>query len=88
MFGLRAGGIGFWCRFVRREQEGGREADQGDERQDDHGDPVGPLGVGQARDLNHAIQLMSNHPSTRMGGTWEVRPADESMNNLIQERLA
>jgi hypothetical protein len=29
----------------------------------------------EARDLNHAIQLMSKHPSIRMGGCFEVRPA-------------
>jgi hypothetical protein len=29
----------------------------------------------EARDLNDAIQLMSNHPSVRMGGSWEIRPA-------------
>ena len=36
---------------------------------------LGGIMVLGARDLNHAIQLMSNHPSTRMGGTWEIRPA-------------
>lgn len=49
---------------------------------------LGGIMILQARDLNHAIQLMSNHPSTGMGGTWEIRPADETMNNLIKERLA
>ncbi|HET8608274.1 MAG TPA: YciI family protein [Burkholderiales bacterium] len=29
----------------------------------------------EARDLDHAIQLMSKHPSIRMGGCFEVRPA-------------
>lgn len=38
---------------------------------------LGGILVLEARDLNHAIQLMSNHPSVRMGGTWEIRPADE-----------
>jgi hypothetical protein len=28
----------------------------------------------EARDLNHAIQLISKHPSIRLGGTFEVRP--------------
>lgn len=36
---------------------------------------LGGIMVLGARDLNHAIQLISNHPSTRMGGTWEIRPA-------------
>lgn len=46
---------------------------------------LGGIMILEARDLNHAIQLMSNHPSTRMGGTWEIRPADEQMNALYQE---
>jgi len=29
----------------------------------------------EARDLNEAIQLMSRHPSLRMGGTFEIRPS-------------
>jgi hypothetical protein len=46
---------------------------------------LGGIMVLEARDLNHAIQLMSNHPSTRMGGTWEIRPSDEQINALYQE---
>jgi hypothetical protein len=46
---------------------------------------LGGIMILEARDLNHAIQLMSNHPSTRMGGTWEIRPADEQINALYQE---
>lgn len=47
---------------------------------------LGGIMVLEARDLNHAIQLMSNHPSTRLGGTWEIRPADEQINALYQEK--
>ncbi|MFG0294531.1 MAG: YciI family protein [Maioricimonas sp. JB045] len=39
----------------------------------------------EANDLNHAIQLMSKHPGVRVG-PFEVRPADESINQLIAER--
>jgi len=46
---------------------------------------LGGIMILDARDLNHAIQLMSNHPSTRLGGTWEIRPADEQINALYQE---
>jgi hypothetical protein len=46
---------------------------------------LGGIMILEARDQNHAIQLMSNHPSTRMGGTWEIRPADEQINALYQE---
>ncbi len=36
---------------------------------------LGGIMILEARDLNHAIQLMSQHPSLRMGGSWEIRPA-------------
>ncbi len=42
----------------------------------------------EARDLNHAIALMSKHPAVRMGNTFEIRPANEAMNRLIAERTA
>lgn len=29
----------------------------------------------EAKDLNEAIQLMSRHPSLKMGGTFEIRPS-------------
>lgn len=47
---------------------------------------LGGIMVLEARDLNHAIQLMSKHPSIRMGGTFEIRPADEAINALWQAR--
>ena len=42
----------------------------------------------EARDLNHAIALMSKHPATRMmwRTTFEIRPANEAMNRLVSER--
>jgi hypothetical protein len=44
----------------------------------------------EARDLNHAIVLMSKHPAVRVFGatTFEIRPANEAMNRLIAERTA
>jgi hypothetical protein len=43
----------------------------------------------EARDLNHAIALMSKHPALRMRITrFEIRPANEAMNRLIAERSA
>jgi len=44
----------------------------------------------EARDLNHAISLMSKHPATRMKWrtTFEIRPANEAMNRLVAERSA
>jgi hypothetical protein len=41
----------------------------------------------EARDLNHAIELMSKHPGVRMG-PFEIRPANEAVNRLIAERSA
>jgi hypothetical protein len=42
----------------------------------------------EARDLNHAIALMSKHPALKMGNLFEIRPANEEMNRLIAERSA
>ena len=43
----------------------------------------------EARDLNHAIALMSKHPGMRMWSTsFEIRPANEAMNRLVAERSA
>jgi hypothetical protein len=39
----------------------------------------------EARDLNHAIQLMSKHPGVR-GGAFEIRPADEEINERVAAR--
>ena len=41
----------------------------------------------EARDLNHAIALMSKHPGVKMG-PFEIRPAHEEINRLIAERSA
>lgn len=41
----------------------------------------------EARDLNHAISLMSKHPGVRIG-PFEIRPADEATNELIAIRSA
>jgi hypothetical protein len=44
---------------------------------------LGGLMIIEARDLNHAIQLISKHPGVKMG-RWEIRPA-EDMNPMIRE---
>lgn len=41
----------------------------------------------EARDLNHAVALMSKHPGVKMG-PFEIRPADEEVNALIAARDA
>jgi hypothetical protein len=39
----------------------------------------------EARDLNHAVALMSKHPGVKFG-PFEVRPADETINELVAAR--
>jgi hypothetical protein len=39
----------------------------------------------EANDLNHAISLMSKHPGLKTG-PFEIRAADEKINQLIAER--
>jgi hypothetical protein len=41
----------------------------------------------EARDLNHAIALMSRHPGVKMG-PFELRPANALVNRLITERIS
>jgi hypothetical protein len=45
---------------------------------------LGGIMILEARDLNHAIQLMSKHPSVRMGGTFEIRPSVD-LSALVAE---
>ena len=37
----------------------------------------------EARDMNHAIQLMSQHPAVKYGSIFDIRPV-EDMNEIIQ----
>lgn len=37
---------------------------------------LGGLLIIEARDRNHAVQLISNHPGVRMG-PWEIRPVED-----------
>ncbi len=48
---------------------------------------LGGILILEARDLNHAIALMSKHPGVRLG-PFEIRPADESIKALIEQRNA
>jgi len=41
----------------------------------------------EARDLNHAIALMSKHPGSQIG-PWEIRAANEEINAMVAERGA
>ncbi len=46
---------------------------------------IGGIMFLEARDLNHAVQLLSKHPGLRNGG-FEIRPANEEINALIAAR--
>ena len=39
----------------------------------------------EARDMNHAISLMSRHPGLQ-AGPFEIRAADEAINRMIEQR--
>lgn len=39
----------------------------------------------EARDMEHAIELMSKHPGVTMG-PFEIRPADEVVNEMVARR--
>jgi hypothetical protein len=36
----------------------------------------------EAKDLNHAIRLISTHPSLQIGNTWEIRPVAHCQSNV------
>lgn len=44
---------------------------------------LGGLLILEAKDLNHALQLISNHPGMKMG-RWEVRPAG-NLDAIVEE---
>src|SRR5262249_55932308 len=45
---------------------------------------LGGFFVFEAKDMSHAIELLSNHPGVRCG-PFEIRPADEQINALVAE---
>lgn len=48
---------------------------------------IGGIMILEATDLNHAIRLLSNHPSMRLlreRGSWEIRPAAD-LTAMIEE---
>jgi hypothetical protein len=44
---------------------------------------IGGILILEARDLNHAVELMSKHPGVKVG-PWEIRPA-EDLSEMIRE---
>jgi hypothetical protein len=49
---------------------------------------LGGFMVLEARDLNHAITLISKHPGLGVGNIFEIRPVDEAMNQLVDAAFA
>jgi hypothetical protein len=47
---------------------------------------IGGILILEADDMEHAIELMSQHPGVRLGGPFEIRPAEESINELVAAR--
>jgi hypothetical protein len=47
---------------------------------------LGGILVLEARDMNHALQLMSQHPALKYGSLFEIRPAGD-MNEIIQQSV-
>jgi hypothetical protein len=44
---------------------------------------LGGFGVLEARDMNHAVELISQHPGLKYGNIWEIRPVGD-MNEVIK----
>jgi hypothetical protein len=47
---------------------------------------LGGILILEAADMRQAIELMSKHPGVRLGGPFEIRPADEQINELVAAR--
>src|SRR5262249_14864873 len=45
---------------------------------------LGGILILEARDLNHAIQLMSKHPGVKLAGPFEIRPAAD-LTEMVRE---
>jgi len=43
---------------------------------------LGGIGILEARDMNHAQQLMAQHPALKYGTIWEIRPVGD-MSEII-----
>ena len=44
---------------------------------------LGGIGVLEARDMNHAVQLMAQHPALKYGNICEIRPVAD-MNEIMK----
>lgn len=48
---------------------------------------LGGIGILEARDMEHAVELMSKHPGVWHGGPFEIRPVDEEFEAIYEERV-
>ncbi|MBI1368507.1 MAG: YciI family protein [Planctomycetes bacterium] len=49
---------------------------------------IGGILILEAKDMAEAVALMSKHPGVRLGGPFEIRPAEPMINELIAARDA
>lgn len=49
---------------------------------------LGGVGVLEAKDITHAVELLSKHPGLHYGATFEIRPIDEESLKRKAESLA
>jgi hypothetical protein len=49
---------------------------------------LGGILILEARDMQHAVELMSKHPGVRLGGPFEIRPANDAINEIVAARGA
>jgi hypothetical protein len=49
---------------------------------------LGGIGILEARDMNHAVQLVAQHPSLKYGNVWEIRPVGDmsEIRNASEQR--
>jgi hypothetical protein len=47
---------------------------------------LGGILILEAEDMHQAIELMSKHPGVRLGGPFEIRPADAAINEQLAAR--
>src|ERR1700740_3863489 len=45
---------------------------------------LGGILVLEARDFNHAVQLMSQHPSLKYGAIFDIRPVSATMDDILK----
>lgn len=46
-------------------------------------DQLGGILILEARDMNHAVQLMAQHPAQKFGTIWEIRPVGD-MSEMME----